>query len=467
VCSSGTCKSEDCLEAPAFVELDLLMLLGKSTAPSAQGVSAAKTGANPGTWTPGPAVRLILWSRALRAFGDGYVAILLPVHLGRLGYGPTEVGLIATSTLLGSALLTLAFGAVGHRLRLRQGLLAAALLMTATGVGFGVFQDFWPLLLVAFVGTINPSGGDVSVFLPMEHTAITESVEDRERTGAFALYSFVGSIGAAVGALAIGALDWLEIFLPSADVGSALFLLYGGIGLATLLLYAGFPEVRSAEAPVPAALGPSRGRVYRLAALFSVDAFGGGFIVNSLLALWLLERFGLSVATTGMIFFVTGVCSSLSYFVAARLAARFGLVNTMVFTHLPSSIFLILAAFAPTLPVAVALLVLRSLLSQMDVPTRSSYVMAVVEPAERPVAASVTAVPRSLAASLAPALAGWMLASSPFGWPLVCAGALKIAYDLALLRGFQSVRPPEETSTSLDVVGGAPKVPHKPTSSGK
>jgi predicted MFS family arabinose efflux permease len=267
--------------------------------------------------------------------------------------------------------------------------------------------------------------------------------------------------------LAIAALDWIEALLPGIDVGGALFLLYGAIGLGTLLLYTGLPEVCSTEAPPQAALGPSRSRVYGLAALFSVDAFGGGFIVNALLALWLFERFGLSVATTGAIFFATGVCASLSYFAAARLAARFGLVNTMVFTHLPSSVLLVLAAFAPTLPVAVALLVLRSLLSQMDVPTRSSYVMAVVEPAERPAAASVTAVPRSLAASLSPALAGWMLAASPFGWPLVCAGTLKIAYDLALLRSFHSVRPSEETQPSLGVVGGAPKVPHKATNSGK
>jgi MFS family permease len=389
----------------------------------------------------------VLAARGLRAFGDGYVAILLPVHLGRLGYSATEVGLIASSTLLGSALMTLAFGGAGHRMHIRQGLLAAALLMAGTGLGFGVLQNFWPLLLVAFVGTINPSGGDVSVFLPMEHTVIAQSVEDRARTDAFARYSFVGSIGAALGALAISALDWLEAVLSDVDVGGILFLLYGGIGLATLLLYVGLPDVRSDGAQTPAALGPSRGRVYGLAALFSIDAFGGGFIVNSLLALWLFERFGLSVATTGAIFFATGICASLSYFAATRLAARFGLVNTMVFTHLPSSIFLILAAFAPTLSVAVALLVLRSLLSQMDVPTRSSYVMAVVEPAERPAAASVTAVPRSLAASLSPALAGWMLAASPFGWPLVCAGVLKIGYDLALLRRFQAVRPPEEAAS--------------------
>lgn len=402
--------------------------------------SSSNTGEAARDWLIGR----VLVARGMRAFGDGYVAILLPVHLGRLGYGPTEGGLVATSTLLGSALLTLVFGAVGHRLSLRQVLLAAALLMAATGIAFGVLRDFWPLLFVAFVGTINPTGGDVSVFLPMEHTVIAQSVEDRARTNAFARYSVIGSMGAALGALAIGTLDWLEALLPDVDVGGGLFLLYGAIGLATLLLYRGLPEVRSNGAAPQAALGPSRRRVYGLAALFSVDAFGGGFIVNSLLALWLFNRFGLSVATTGAIFFVTGICAALSYFAAARLAERFGLINTMVFTHLPSSVLLVLSAFAPTLAAVVVLLVLRSLLSQMDVPTRSSYVMAVVEPAERPAAASVTAVPRSLAASLSPALAGWMLAASPFGWPLVCAGVMKIAYDLALLRSFQGVRPPEE-----------------------
>jgi len=387
----------------------------------------------------------IMVARGMRAFGDGFVAILLPVHLARLGYDAVAIGLIATSTLLGSALLTLGLGFVAHRLRLRRALLAAALLMAGTGLGFATLQTFWPLVLIAFVGTLNPSGGDVSVFLPLEHTLIAQFAPDTARTSAYARYSFIGSIGAAAGSLAIGTLDWLERLLPAGTAIDAMFLLYGAIGMATMVPYAGLPEIRASSTEQSmVGLGPSRRRVYRLAALFSLDAFGGGFIVNSLLALWLFERFGLSVATAGMIFFGTGLCASLSYFAAVRLAARFGLITTMVFTHLPSSIFLILAALAPTLILAVALLVLRSLLSQMDVPTRSSYVMAVVLPVERPAAASLTAVPRSLAAALSPALAGWALVLSPFGWPLVCAGVLKIIYDLLLLHQFRTVRPPEE-----------------------
>jgi MFS family permease len=392
----------------------------------------------------------VLVGRGLRSVADGFVALLLPVHLERLGYGAWEVGLLATATLLGSALLTLALGYAGHRIRLRHGLLAAALLMAATGLCFAGLDAFWPLLLVAFVGTINPSSGDVSVFLPLEHTLIAHLAPDRDRTAIFARYSLVGSLGTALGALAAGGLEWIDRVVPPGTATKTMFLVYGAIGLATWWLYSGLPDVRSPEEHRTVRLGSSRRRVYGLAALFSVDSFGGGFVVNSLLALWLFERFGLSIATTGTIFFATGLCSAVSYLLAVPLSRRFGLINTMVFTHLPSSVLLILAALAPSVPLAVGFLVLRSLLSQMDVPTRSSYVMAIVEPLERPAAASLTAVPRSLAAALSPALAGWMLGATTFGWPLICAGILKIGYDLALLRQFRAVRPPEEATGEHD-----------------
>jgi predicted MFS family arabinose efflux permease len=203
------------------------------------------------------------------------------------------------------------------------------------------------------------------------------------------------------------------------------------------------PE-RQACAPQVHPLRQSRRIVLTLAALFSLDAFAGGFVVQSLLALWLFERFGLSLATAGIIFFWTGALSAFSYFAAARIADRIGLLNTMVFTHLPSNICLALVALAPSLWVAVVLLLLRSALSQMDVPTRTSYVMAVVSPEERPAAASMTAVPRSLAAAVSPTLSGAMLAASSFGWPLILAGGLKIAYDLLLLILFRKRQPPEE-----------------------
>jgi len=272
------------------------------------------------------------------------------------------VGAVSTATVLGSALLTLALGFVAHRVPRRGALLAASVLMSATGFGFVAVQGLWPLLVVAFVGTLNPSSGDVSVFLPLEHTVIAQVTPGAERTSVFARYSFIGPVVGAAGTLAAGTVDWLGPALGRQTVTQALFALYGCIGLASFLLYRRLSSLAEANgATAPSALGLSRRRVYAPAALFSLDSFGGGLVLNSLLALWLFERFGLDVATTGAIFFATGLCSAVSYLAAVPLSRRFGLVNTMVFTHLPSNVFLILVAFAPNLWSAFLFLVLRSL----------------------------------------------------------------------------------------------------------
>jgi MFS family permease len=396
--------------------------------------------------SPSPLSRL-LWVRGLRAFADGYVSLLLPLYLVSLGMGPFEVGIIATATLLGSGVLTLLTGLYAWRFQYRSLLLMAAMLMTVTGFGFATLTDFWPLLLVAAVGTLNPSSGDVSIFLPLEHALISRTVDDRQRTAVFARYSLVGSLLAALGALFAAIPDYAVTFLH-VDMKSAMqamFILYGIIGTMCALIYRNVPLQIEANAPAAAApLHKSKKTVYTLAALFSLDAFGGGFVVQSLLALWLYQKFELSTLVAGTIFFWTGVLSAFSYLVAVRIANRFGLVNTMVFTHLPANILLVLVPFMPTLGWAVALLLARSALSQMDVPTRSSYVMAVVTPEERPAAAGLTAVPRSLASAVSPMLAGYMLSASAFGWPLVIAGGLKITYDLLLLAMFRKARPPEE-----------------------
>ena len=393
-------------------------------------------------------VRRLLCARALRAFGDGFISLLLPVYLLSLGLTPFQVGVIATGTLLGSGVMTLAVGLHAHRFRYRTLLLAAAALMTLTGIGFASVTSFWPLLLIAIIGTLNPSAGDVSVFMPLEHALLSRTVADRERTATFARYSLVGALVGALGALCAGVPEIVAARMEwdLATMYPLMFVLYGAIGIASALIYRGLPRAPASaevEAP-PAPLGPSKKIVYALAALFSLDAFAGGFIVQSLLALWLLQRFQLSVAETGVIFFWTGVFSAFSYIVAAKIANRIGLINTMVFTHLPSSVLLIMVPFAPSLGVAIALLLVRSALSQMDVPTRSSYVMAVVTPGERAAAASITAVPRSLAASASPLIAGYLLGVSTLGWPLIVAGGLKIVYDLLLLLMFRRVRPPEE-----------------------
>ena len=394
-----------------------------------------------------PVVTRLLVTKGLRAFGDGYVSLLLPLYLLGLGLTPFEVGLLTTTTLLGSGLLTLAVGLHAYRYHYRTLLLAATVLMAFTGFGFAVATAFYPLLLIALVGTLNPSGGDVSVFLPLEHAVLARVVDDRRRTAVFARYSLVGSLVAALGSLAAGlpALASETTGVSTQSAIQAMFVVYALLAVASWWVYRGLPRAMGADARIASApLVHAKRRVHALAALFSLDAFGGGFVVQSMVALWLYERHDLSAASTGALFFWTGVLTAFSYLVAARIARRFGLVNTMVFTHLPSSLCLVAIPFAPSLGFVIALLLIRSALSQMDVPTRSSYVMAIVPPAERPAAASVTSVPRSLASAASPVLAGYLLAASPFGWPFVIAGGLKIAYDLLLLGMFGKVRPPEE-----------------------
>jgi MFS family permease len=391
--------------------------------------------------------RLLLTARGLRAFADGFVALLLPVYLTLLGFDPLDIGLLTTATLLGSAALTLTVGLTAHLLDPRRLLVAASLLMLATGLCFASFRGFLPLVVIGFVGTLNPSAGDVSLFLPLEQALLAHGVADAKRTALFARYSLVGSLLGALGALAAGLPDLAAATLPLdlATALQAMFALYGLFGLAAFLLYRRLPRVAAESAgPVKQPLGASRGIVLTLAALFSLDSFGGGFFVQSLLALWLFDRFGLSLALAASFFFWSGVLSALSYLVAVRLAGRIGLINTMVFTHIPSSLCVMAVPFAPDLGSVLALLLVRAALSQMDVPTRTSYVMAVVTAPERAAAASMTAVPRSLAAAASPVLAGWLMSVSAFAWPLLIGGALKIAYDLLLLAMFRRIKPPEE-----------------------
>jgi MFS family permease len=382
----------------------------------------------------------ILLARALRDFGDGFVAVLLPVYLTALGLSAFDVGVVATLALFGSALLTLGAGFLAARYDVRGLLLAASALMIATGLAYAAASDYAVLLVVAFAGTINPSGGSTSVFVPLEHTVISGAVEPARRTWAFARYSLIGALAGAVGSLAAAAPEWMGVGTVAAI--KIMFGFYAFLGLLGGLAYARIPSVKNTRTAAP--LGPSRGIVYKLAALFSLDAFAGGFVVQSLLALWLFERFDLSLAAAGAFFFCSGVLAAFSFPVAAWIGGRIGLVNTMVYTHIPSSLCLIGAAFAPSLEWALVLLLVRAALSQMDVPTRSSYVMAVVTEAERPAAASVTAVPRSLASAASPALAGALFSAGLYAWPLLLCGGLKILYDLMLLAAFRGIRPPEE-----------------------
>jgi MFS family permease len=397
------------------------------------------------------AKRLVV-ARGLRAVGDGFVSILLPAYLLALGHSPFEVGVLTTATLAGSAILTLLTGAITARFGHRRPLLWAAGLMVLTGIGFAGFRSFWPLLAVAFVGTLNPSAGDVSVFYPLEQSLLARSVGAKDRTQLFAHYSLAGSLMGAVGTLLAALPDTASarFGLAPAVAMQAMFLLYAGTGVIAAVLYRDLSKDHEVQRDAVRPLGPSRSMVYRLTVLFSVDSFGGGFLVQSILVLWLFQRFNLPVGETADIFFWTGLLTAGSYLVAAPLARRIGLIKTMVFTHLPSSLCVMLIPFMSDLRVVIVLLLVRALLSQMDVPARSSYVMAVVTEAERPAAASLTAVPRSLASAIAPVIAGYMITLTSFGWPILIGGTLKAVYDLTLLAMFSRVRPPEEAGAAKD-----------------
>jgi MFS family permease len=391
------------------------------------------------------AVTLIA-ARGVRGFGDGFTALLLPVYLSGLGYSAFRVGVLTTATLLGSAALTLAVGLVGHRFPAKRLLFAACGLMGATGLAFSQAHAFWPLVVVGFAGTLNPSGGDVSPFLPLEQSLLAHAGPPSNRTQLFARYSLTGTLMTALGALSVGMLGPLRSAtgLPLLTLIEAAFVMYGLLGLVSAGLYRRLPDEPVGADTPRTPLGPSRRNVFGLAALFSLDSFGSGFMVQSLFALWLFHRFGLSLAVAGAFFFWTGALSAVSQLAAPVLARRIGLINTMVLTHIPANLCVIAVAFSPSAEVAFALLVIRALLSNMDVPARTSYVMAIVTPAERAAAAGVTNVPRSLAQAFSPALAGLIFTLSPFAWPLVIGGSLKTLYDLLLLWRFQKVRPPEE-----------------------
>lgn len=382
----------------------------------------------------------LLVGKALRAFTDGYVAVLLPAYLLALGFGTLNVGILSTATLLGSAFATLAVGAWGHRFHHRHLLRGAALLMLGTGLSFASLSAFWPLLLVAFVGTLNPSSGDVSVFLPLEHARLAESSQGTARTALFARYSLLGALFAALGALASGLPQLLvaTLGIEQPMAFRMMFVGYGLVGGVVWLLYRRLPAPEhEVEAPPPRPLGESKGIVVRLALLFSLDSFAGGLAINALMALWFFQRFDLSLLAAGSFFFWAGLLSAASQLIAPKVAERIGLVNTMVFTHIPASICLIVAAFVPSLEVAFALLFLRALLSQMDVPVRSAFVMEVVTPRERAAAASFTAVPRSLASAISPTIGGALFAAGWLAAPLVACGVLKICYDLMLWKAFR------------------------------
>jgi MFS family permease len=401
-------------------------------------------------------VALLFSTRALRLFAYGLTSVVLALHLAAAGLSQLQIGLLLSLTLWGDTAISLFLTARADRAGRRRTLLVGAGLMIGAAVAFATTTSFWLLLLAATVGVLSPSGNEVGPFLAVEQAALSHELPAHRRTAVFAWYQLAGSLATAVGALAGGGLVQALQRAGLAPLSSyrAVSLGYGLCGAGLALLFLGLsPAVEVAERPPRAAtaraafLGLHRSRrvVLELSALFSLDAFAGGFVVQSLVAWWLHARFGASPVALGAVFFGANVLAGFSALSAAAIARRIGLVNTMVATHLPSNVLLALVPLMPTLPLAAALLLLRFSISQMDVPTRQSYTMAVVDPDERSAAAGVTGIARTVGAALSPLLAAPLYASVALGGvPFFAAGGLKIAYDLLLWRRFRAVRPPEE-----------------------
>ncbi len=378
--------------------------------------------------------RPLVVARAIRAFADGFAAVLLARYLQHIGFDGFEIGVVVTATLLGSAALTLWAGLRFNRWGASAVLLASCGLMAFTGIGFATVTRFWPLVAVGFVGVLNPSAGDVSLFLPTEQAVLADLTTVERRPHAFAIYNLGAALAGALGALASPLPDRIARMRgwDTAATERASFLVYVLAAASCALVYRRLRTHASVARP-RGGLHASRAIVTRLATLFTLDAAGGGFVVTSLLVLYLDVRFGLSPAATGATLAAAGTLTAFSQLASPWIARRIGLVRTMAFTHLPANAFLVLAGVVPNAAAAVTFLLFRAALSQMDVPVRQALVMRVVEPDERAAAASVTNVPRSLGAASTPALAGLLLQHSSFGWPLIIGGAMKGCYDLLLL----------------------------------
>ncbi len=402
-----------------------------------------------------PDGRLLFLTRFIRLFSYGSLSVILVFYLTGLGLSKAQTGTLLTLILLGDTAVSLGLTTQADRIGRRRMLIIGAILMAGAGITFAFTRNFLLLVIAGTIGVISPSGNEVGPFLSIEQAALSEVVPSRSRTNVFAWYTLTGSLATAAGSLAAGRLTEILGARSVTPLGSerAVVILYGALGLLLALLFTRLSEAAEVrgdpgEAPKRATLGvgASRSVVMRLAGLFALDAFGGGFVIQSLAAYWFFIRFGVQPGVElGAIFFGANVLAGFSALLASRIASRIGLVRTMVFTHLPSNILLILIPLMPNVQLATLALLLRFSISQMDVPTRQSYTMAIVRPEERSAAAGITGVARTTGAALAPVFVGFLFAQPALvNLPFIIAGVLKIAYDLLLYRAFVRIRPPEE-----------------------
>jgi MFS family permease len=395
---------------------------------------------------------ILFTTRIVRLFAYGFLSVILALYLAQVGLSETAIGALFTFTLLGDAGISLWITTSADRIGRKRMLLLGSALMIFAGIVFSLTGNFVLLTLAAIIGVISPSGNEIGPFLSIEQAALTQIISNEQRTRVFAWYNLVGSFATALGALVSGSLAQLLQTSGYAPLVSyrVIVIGYAFIGSALAIMFTRLSaSVETSTSPSisqPRTLGlhRSRGVVVKLSAFFALDAFAGGFIVQSLIAYWFQIRWGVEPVVLGSIFFGANILAGISALSAARIAAKVGLINTMVFTHIPSNILLILVPLMPNLPLAILVLLIRFSISQMDVPTRQSYTMAVVEPDERSAASGVTTIARSVGAAWSPMLTGALLQTPFISAPFFLAGGLKIVYDLLLYQSFRTLRPPEE-----------------------
>ncbi|MEE8132975.1 MAG: MFS transporter [Nitrososphaerales archaeon] len=401
--------------------------------------------------------KLLFAARAARTFGYGFLSVTLAIYLDLIGFDRISIGIILTATLVNGILFTLLASFFADRWGRRRMLIIFGILMILSGLIFFFTENYVVLIFAVLIGTINATGTEVGPFLSIEQAMIPQTCSNKKRNTAFAIYNTLGTFAMSAGILVVGFPEYLQAALNLTEAASVkpLFLLYSILGIITIAIYALMSkriEIRSSEIskrPILKILSPkSRRIVTKLSVLFGVDSFGGGFVIQSILSYWFFIKFGIDFVEISYIFAAAGVLTALSYLAAAKIANRIGLVNTMVFTHIPSNVLLMLVPVAPTLPLAVGLLLARMSLSQMDVPTRQSYIVAIVEPGERVAASGLTSIARNTAQAISPSITGYVLQFLSLTAPFFIGGGLKIAYDIALYLNFRKIKAPEEMDKS-------------------
>lgn len=396
--------------------------------------------------------KLLLGARVVRTFSYGFLSVILAIYLKLVGFDDILVGIVLTATLVNSVFFNLLSSAYADKIGRKNILIIYAALMIASSVIFFVTSNYVALVIAALVGTINVTGSEVGAFLSLEQAMLTQTVSDiKKRNSIFAIYNAVGTFAMSAGVLLSGLPAILQNYgFDKIGAIKSLFLIYAACAVVVLVIYLMLSKNIEVKENLKSGMSmknispKSKSIIWKMSSLFAVDSFGGGFVIQSIVSFWFYTKFGADLSSLSYIFAVAGVLTAISYIASSKIASKIGLVNTMVFTHIPSNVLLILLAFAPSLSIAVSLFFARMSLSQMDVPTRQSYIMGVVSENERIHAAVYTNTSRNISQAISPSITGIIIQTLSLSAPFVVGGVLKIVYDVGIFFSFRKIKPPEE-----------------------